>query len=138
MGTLFLEVVTPEKVTVSQEVDMVVAPGSMGEFGVLEGHVPFLTGITGGELRFTVNDRAEHLAVTTGFAEVSSDRVSVLVDAAEMASDIDIARAQASIERARERLAKGRGTEEVDTVRAEAALRRAMMRIKIAEKGGQP
>ena len=137
MGRLFLEVVTPEKVTVSQEVDMVVAPGSLGEFGVLEGHVPFLTGIIGGELRFTADGRTERLAVTTGFAEVSNDRVSVLVDAAELASDIDITRAQKAIERARERLTKSRGTEDVDTLRAEAALRRALMRVKVAEKGTQ-
>ncbi len=138
MGRLFLEVVTPEKITVSQEVDIVVAPGSLGEFGVLPGHVPFLTGIIGGELRFTAGGRTEHLAVTTGFAEVSDDRVSVLVDAAEVASDIDVARAQRAIERARERLEKSRGKEEVDTLRAEAALKRALMRIKVAEKGGQP
>lgn len=59
MGKLHLEVVTPEKVMVSQEVDIVVAPGSMGEFGVLEGHVPFLSGIEPGELRFTSGSQTE-------------------------------------------------------------------------------
>ena len=109
MGKLHLEVVTPAKITVSQDVDMVVAPGSLGEFGILEGHVPFLSGIVPGELRYTVDDKTAYLAVTSGFAEVSDDNVSILVDAAEVAEDIDF-------------------------IRAEAALKRALMRIKVVEK----
>jgi F-type H+-transporting ATPase subunit epsilon len=134
MGNLHLEVVTPEKVMVSQEVEIVVAPGSLGEFGVLEGHVPFLTGIMPGEVRYTSGGQTEHLAVTSGFAEVSDNRVSVLVDAAEKARDIDMERARKAMERAQQRLAKDRGTEDIDFARAEAALKRAIMRIKIAEK----
>ena len=83
MGNLHLEVVTPEKILISQEVDMVVAPGILGEFGVLEGHVPFLSGIVPGELRYTLGDKIESFAVTSGFAEVVNDKVSILVDAAE-------------------------------------------------------
>jgi F-type H+-transporting ATPase subunit epsilon len=134
MAKLHLEVVTPEKVMVSQEVDIVVAPGSLGEFGVLEGHVPFLTGILPGEMRYTSGGQTEYLAVTTGFAEVSKDRVSVLVDAAEMAQEIDLDRARESMERARQRLEKERGAEDVDHIRAEAALKRAIARIKVAKK----
>jgi F-type H+-transporting ATPase subunit epsilon len=134
MGKLHLEIVTPAKITVSQDVDMVVAPGSLGEFGVLEGHVPFLSGIVPGELRYTVDDKTEYLAVTSGFAEISDDNVSILVDAAEKASDIDLERAKKAVERATERLAKDRSAEEIDFIRAEAALKRAMMRIKVAEK----
>ena len=134
MAKLHLEVVTPEKVMVSQDVDIVVAPGSLGEFGVLEGHVPFLTGILPGEIRYTSGGQTEHLAVTTGFAEVSKDRVSVLVDAAEMAQEIDLDRARESMERARQRLEKERGVQDVDFIRAEAALKRAIARIKVAEK----
>ena len=77
MSELFLEVVTPEKVVVSQEVDMVSAPGSEGEFGVLPGHISFLTSIVPGELRFTSGDTREYLAVSSGFVEVSNDRVSI-------------------------------------------------------------
>ena len=134
MGRLYLEVVTPEKILVSQEVDMVVAPGTEGEFGILPGHVLFLSGIVPGELRYTSGPIRESMVVTTGFAEVSNDKVTMLLDAAEKPSDIDIDRAQRAMERAKERLAKERGTEDIDFVRAEAALKRAIARIKVAEK----
>ena len=134
MAKLFLEVVTPDQVVVSEEADMVVAPGTEGEFGVLPGHALFLSGIVPGELRYTSGTKKESLAVTTGFAEVSNDKVSILVDAAERASDIDIERARRAIERARQRLAKERGAEDVDFRRAEGALQRALIRLKIAEK----
>ena len=134
MGKLHLEVVTPAKITVSQDVDMVVAPGSLGEFGVLEGHVPFLSGIVPGELRYTVDDEVEHLVVSSGFAEVSNDNISILVDAAEKVRDIDIDRAKKAMQRASERLEKHRGTEDIDSVRAEGALKRAMVRIRVVEK----
>jgi F-type H+-transporting ATPase subunit epsilon len=134
MAKLFLEVVTPDQVVVSEEADMVVVPGTEGEFGVLPGHVLFLSGIVPGELRYTFGSQKESLAVTTGFAEVSNDKVSILVDAAERAADIDIERARQAIERARERLEKERGAEDVDFRRAEAALQRAIIRLKVAEK----
>ncbi len=134
MGNLFLEIVTPERVVVSQQVDIVVAPGSLGEFGVLQGHVPFLTGILPGELRYSADGKTEYLAVTTGFAEVSDNKVSVLVDAAEKATEIDVERARRAMERAKERLAKDRGSPDLDFHRAEMALKRAMARIKVAEK----
>ncbi|HUU79986.1 MAG TPA: F0F1 ATP synthase subunit epsilon [Acidobacteriota bacterium] len=134
MGKLHLEVVTPEKVLVSEEVDSVVAPGALGEFGVLEGHVPFLTGIVPGELRYTSKGQTKYLAVTPGFAEVSNDKVSVLVDAAERAHDIDVDRARRAMERAKERLSKDRATEDIDFARAEIGLKRAIARIKVSEK----
>jgi F-type H+-transporting ATPase subunit epsilon len=134
MGRLFLEIVTPEKVLVSQEVDAVVAPGTEGEFGVLPGHIHFLSGIVPGELRYDTGTKKESMAVTTGFAEVSNDKVSVLVDAAEKRLEIEVERARQAMERARERLEKGRETKDIDFVRAEAALKRAVMRIRVAEK----
>lgn len=134
MGKLFLEIVTPERVLVSQEVDMVVAPGSDGEFGVLPGHVLFLSGIVPGELRYTAGTEKGSMVVTTGFAEVSNDKVSVLVEAAEKAGDIDLDRARKALERAKERLAKERGTKDIDFLRAENALKRAIARLKVSEK----
>ena len=134
MGKIFLEVVTPEKVVVSQDVDMVVAPGTEGGFGVLPGHVLFLSGIIPGEMRFKSGSETVSLAVTTGFAEVSDDKVSVLVDAAEKGTEVDIERAQQAVARARERLAKGKGAEDIDYARAEVALKRAIARIRVAEK----
>ncbi len=134
MGRLFLEIVTPEKIVVSQEVDSVVAPGTDGEFGVLPGHIHFLTGIVPGELRYNTGAGKESMAVTTGFAEVSNDKVSILVDAAEKASEIDAERARQAMERARERLGKNRRAEDIDNLRAEASLIRAIVRIRIIEK----
>ena len=134
MGKLNLEVVTPSGIIINVEADMVVAPGTEGEFGVLPGHINFLSGIVPGELRFTNGEKTEYMAVTSGFAEVSMDKVSVLVDSGEIAHKIDIARAQSAIDRAKERLSKKRDVEDIDFVRAEAALHRAISRVKVAEK----
>jgi F-type H+-transporting ATPase subunit epsilon len=134
MEKLKLEVVTPAKVVVKADVDMVVAPGTEGEFGVLPGHVLFLSGLIPGELRYTSGTEKEFLAVSGGFAEISDDRVSILVDAAEKASDIDVERAKRAAERAKERMAKDRAREDIDFRRAEAALQRALVRLKVAQK----
>ena len=74
------------------------------------------------------------MVVTTGFAEVSNDKVSVLVEAAEKAGDIDLDRARKALEKAKERLAKERGTKDIDVLRAENALKRAIARLKVSEK----
>jgi len=134
MGKIFLEVVTPEKMVVSQEVDMVVAPGTEGEFGILPSHILFLSGIIPGEMRYNSGSETVSLAVSTGFAEVSDDKVSILVDAAERGTEVDIGRAQQAAERAQERLAKGKSAEDIDYSRAEIALKRAIARLKVAEK----
>ena len=134
MGNLHLEVVTPENVMVSQEVDIVVAPGSLGEFGVLAGHVPFLSGLIPGELRYSSGSQTERFVVTSGFVEVSENNVSILVDAAEKASEIDVQRAREAKNRAEERLAKEREAGDIDYLRAEGALKRAIARIRVAEK----
>ena len=134
MERLYLEIVTPEDVLVSQEVDTVIAPGIEGEFGVLPGHIHFLSGIVPGELRYDSGTTKEFMVVTDGFAEVSNDRVSILVDAAEKAENIDIERARDAMTRAQERLARDRGAEDIDFLRAESALKRAIIRIKVAEK----
>jgi F-type H+-transporting ATPase subunit epsilon len=119
---------------VSQEVDIVVAPGSLGEFGVLAGHVPFLSGLIPGELRYSSGSETERFVVTSGFVEVSADNVSILVDAAEKASQIDVQRAREAKKRAEERLAKERETGDIDYLRAEASLKRAIARLRVAEK----
>jgi F-type H+-transporting ATPase subunit epsilon len=133
MGILHLEIVTPEKVIISQDVDTVVAPGSEGEFGILPGHIPFLSGIVPGVLRFEFQGTTASMSVTTGFAEISADKVSILVDSAEKAADIDIERAERARERAEKRLAE-RDKEDIDFMRAQIALRRAITRIKVAKK----
>ena len=134
MDKLHLEVVTPARVVLEKDVDMVVAPGSEGEFGVLPGHVSFLSGIVPGELRYTAGSEKEGLAVTAGFAEVFKNKVSILVDAAERAGEIDAERARKAMERAKERLSRERSDKDIDFVRAEAALRRAVARLKVVQK----
>ena len=134
MGALFLEIVTPEKVLVSQEVDMVVVPGTEGQFGILPEHINFLSGIVQGELHFESNNSTQYMSVNAGFAEVSANKVSILVDSAEMADQIDIERAQKSMDRAKERLAQEREKEDIDFLRAEIALQRALIRLKVAGK----
>ena len=134
MDKLHLEVVTPARVVLEKDVDIVVAPGSEGEFGVLPGHVSFLSGIVPGELRYTAGSEREALAVTAGFAEVFKDKVSILVDAAERASEIDEERARKAAERAKGRLSHDRSDKDIDFSRAEAALRRATARLKVVRK----
>ncbi|MBN2418701.1 MAG: F0F1 ATP synthase subunit epsilon [Deltaproteobacteria bacterium] len=136
MGKLNLEVVTPAGIIADVEADIVVAPGSEGEFGVLPGHINFLSGIVPGELRYTNGDKTEYMAISSGFAEVSNDKVSVLVDSGEISHEIDIERAQSAMERAKERLAQKRDSADIDFIRAEAALQRAISRIKVAKKIG--
>lgn len=134
MDKLYLEVVTPDRVVVSQEAKTVVAPGTEGEFGILPGHVLFLSGIIPGELRYTTDSDTVSLAVSHGFAEVSDDKVSILVDAAERAPEIDKERATMSMERAKKRLDEAKTNVDIDFLRAEAALQRALVRLKVAQK----
>jgi F-type H+-transporting ATPase subunit epsilon len=134
MDKLHLEVVTPARVVLEKDVDSVVAPGSEGEFGVLSGHVSFLSGIVPGELRYTAGSEKEVLYVTAGFAEVFKNKVSILVDAAERVTEIDAERAKKAMERAKERLSRDRSDKEIDFARAEAALRRAVARLKVVQK----
>lgn len=135
MDKVNLEVVTPARVVLRQDVDMVVLPGSEGEFGVLPGHIPFLSGILPGELRYTAGSEKGYVSLSSGFAEVFNNKVAVLVDAAEKAGDIDLERAKKAIARAKERLSRDRSDKEIDFLRAEGAMKRAMVRVKVAEKG---
>lgn len=126
-----LEVVTPEKIVVSEDAQIVVAPGSLGEFGVLIGHTPFLTTLKTGAVHYKdANGNERFLFVSGGFAEALPDKVTVLAESAERRRDIDTERAKAAMERAERRLEK---EEDVDFVRAKAALERAVYRLKLAE-----
>lgn len=131
---LTLEVATPQRLVVAETVDEVVAPGIEGSFGVLPGHAPFLTTLGVGELTYRRGREEYHLAVNGGFAEVRSDKVIVLADAAERPPDIDRARAERARERAEQRLA-GRGQDEIDYARAAAALARALTRLHVSGRG---
>lgn len=141
MARILLEIVTPDKVVVSEEVDIVTAPGVAGEFGVLAGHAPMLAGLKIGSVHYRVGDREEWVAVSGGFCEVTGKKVTLLVEAAEKAHEIDVERALRAKERAEKRLqeAQAKG-DRLAEARARAALQRALNRIALAErvKAGHP
>ncbi|MBF0210473.1 MAG: F0F1 ATP synthase subunit epsilon [Desulfamplus sp.] len=128
---IFLEVVTPSKAVVSEEAQIVVAPGSEGEFGVLKGHTTFLTSLKLGSLRYKDNSGQDRVVfISGGFAEVLPNKVTVLAESAERRKDIDVERAKRAKERAEKRLTSA-GASDIDFVRAEAALRRAVHRLSL-------
>ena len=128
-----LEVVTPEKEVVNEPVQIVMAPGSLGEFGILSGHTPFMTSLNIGGIHFRdQNGKDQYVFVSGGFAEALPDQVTVLAESAEKMEDIDPERAKEAMARAEKRLAEDRAKEKVDVARAKAALERAVMRIKIS------
>ncbi len=128
-----LEVVTPEKSVISEDAQIVMAPGELGEFGVLSGHTPFMTSLQLGTVRYEDSSGTERFVfVSGGFAEALPDRVTILADSAERRKNIDLDRAKASRERAEERLAKDDDAD-IDFIRAKAALVRAINRIRLVE-----
>ncbi len=131
MGTLQLEVVTPDKTVVSGEVEMAVCPGIEGEFGVLPKHVSLLSALKIGGMRYRTGGKDEHVFISGGFADVNNDVLTVLAESAELADSIDTARAMAAKERAERRIAGH--DEKVDMTRAEAALQRAIVRLQLAQ-----
>lgn len=133
MAKLNLEIVTAERVVYSQEVDVVVAPGTEGELGILPQHAPLMTMLQPGELRVRQGGEEQSVFVSGGFLEVLADKVTVLADTAERAEEIDTARAEEARKRAQARIAEPRT--EVDYARAQAAMFRSLMRLKVAEKG---
>ncbi|MBX3301899.1 MAG: F0F1 ATP synthase subunit epsilon [Nitrospira sp.] len=131
-GTILLEVVTPEKLLLSQQVDEVIAPGSEGEFGVLPGHCHFLSTLRIGELRYRIGEQTDSMAVLWGFAEVTPTKVTVMAEIAEKAEDIDVERATAKVAEAERRLQAGGLPSEVKE--AQISLEKAHLRKKIAER----
>lgn len=129
-STLQLEIVTPDKVVVSQPVDYVGVPGIEGEFGVLPHHVPLLSALAIGDLYFRAGGETEHVFVSGGFAEVSDNKLTVLAESAERGENIDVARARAAKERAEVLLAAKNA--ETDLYRAQLALQRAVERLHVA------
>jgi F-type H+-transporting ATPase subunit epsilon len=128
---LRLEMVTPYKKVLSTEVDEVTAPGTLGEFGVLPGHTPMLTNLKVGELVYRTGGETFHVAVNWGYVEVENDTVTVLVETAEPADEIDLERAKAALGRAEEALKK-LSPEDKSYLIMEAALERAAIRIQVA------
>jgi F-type H+-transporting ATPase subunit epsilon len=134
MATLHLEIVTQERRLYTGDVDMVVAPGSDGEMGILPHHASLLTTLKEGVLKVKHDGREDLFSIGGGFLEVQPDRVIVLADAAERAEEIDLARAEEARRRAEE-LLKERPAG-VDIEKALTSLRRAQIRVAVAQKRG--
>ena len=128
---ILLEVVTPDRMVLTTEADVVVCPGVEGQFGVLVNHIPFLSALEIGEMYYRQGGKTEFLAVNGGFAEVTGTKVTIVAESAEMGHQIDVERAKRAMERAEKRMAAGR-TADVDWARAEAALRRSIVRARVA------
>ena len=132
---LTLEIVTPDRALLREEVDEVVVPGSEGEFGVLPGHTPLLSMLKIGELWYRQGQEKHFLAVAFGFVEVLPDRVTVLAQVGERAQEIDIARAERAKQRAEQRLAQGQLTQvDLDIERARIALLKSLLSLQVATR----
>lgn len=130
---LSLEVVTAERIVLNDRgIDVVIAPGAVGELAILPQHAPLITPLVAGELRVRKGAEENAYFIAGGFLEVLRDKVTVLADAAEHAEEIDVARAEEARRRAQETLA--RRHEQPDVIAAEAALRRSLLRLRVAER----
>jgi F-type H+-transporting ATPase subunit epsilon len=131
-STLTLEIVTPARLLVREQVDEVQIPGAEGYFGVLPGHTPLLSTLQVGQLWYRKGQEKVFLAIAFGFAEVLPDRVTILAQVAERAEEIDIERAKGALQRAESRLT--RPTLELDLERARIALLKSLIRLQVAER----
>jgi F-type H+-transporting ATPase subunit epsilon len=132
MATTRLEVVTPERIVLEEDVDIVVARAAEGDIGVLHGHEPLVTPLPVGELMYRQEGEERHLAISGGFMEVRPDKVTILADLAERSEEIDRQRAEQARERAEALLAQHRGTEL--EAAAAASLQKALLRLRVAER----
>ena len=130
---LLLEIVTPERQVFSDQVDSVVVPGAEGELGVLPHHAPLVSTLGVGELRIRKGGSEESFAIVGGFLQVRPDKVVVMAETADIASEIDIAKAEEA-RREAERALEGGYQEGADLAAARAALQQALLRIRVAER----
>jgi F-type H+-transporting ATPase subunit epsilon len=130
---LQLDIVTPEKLAYSDEVDAVTLPGSEGELGVLPHHAPLISTLGAGELVLRKGGAEESFAIVGGFLQVLPDKVVVMAETADMASEIDVERAQAARREAEQAL-EGGFVEGADLSAARAQLQAALIRIRVAER----
>ena len=131
---LLLEIVTPERLAYSDTVDSVQLPGSEGELGVLPHHAPLVSMLGVGELRIRKGGAEESFAIVGGFLQVRPDKVVVMAETADMASEIDLEKAQHAKREAEQALEGGARTDAVDLAAARASLQHALLRIRVAER----
>ena len=127
-----LQIVTPDRLLVHEQVDEVQIPGSEGYFGVLPGHTPLLAALAVGELWYRKGQETTYLSIAFGFAEVLPDRVTILARLAERPEDIDVERAEAARTRAEERLAHHRT--DVDYERVRISLMKSIVRLQVSSR----
>ena len=132
MATLKLEIVTPEALTYSEDVEMVTLPGVEGEMGIYPMHVPLMTQIVAGELAVRKDGRDFFLAVGEGFVEITGDKVAIMTDMAIRAEQIDEAKAEEARRRAEARLSERLGAE--DTAMVSAALAHSLAQLKVKRR----
>jgi F-type H+-transporting ATPase subunit epsilon len=132
--SLELQIVTPDRLILKEQVDEVEIPGSEGYFGVLPGHTPLLASLAVGEMWYRKGQEKTYLSLAFGFAEVLPDRVTILAKLAERADEIDVERAEAARERAAKRLAEQQSA--VDYERARLALLKSMTRLSVSARIG--
>jgi F-type H+-transporting ATPase subunit epsilon len=132
MATIRLEIVTPEKMVFSEDVDAIQAWGVEGQLGILPHHAPLMTMLQPGDLVIRKGSHEELLTISGGFLEVRPDKVVILADACERAEEIDVARAEAAKQRAQEVLKTA--VTGIDSAAAEASLRRSLARLRTVEK----
>ncbi len=128
---IHLEIVTAERLVLSDDVDQVNAPTKDGRVGILPRHMPLLTVLTEGELSIIKGGVRTEFAVFGGFMEVLPDRITILADSCDRSDEIDLERAEEAKRRAEERLSSRKSNQ--DMALAEADLRRALMQIKMAK-----
>ena len=130
-----LQIVTPDRLVLKENVDEVEIPGSEGYFGVLPGHTPLLASLAIGEMWYRQGQEKTYLSIAFGFAEVLPDRVTILARLAEKADDIDLERAEAALARAQKRLT-GSQQDAVDYERARTALLKSLARLNVSSRIG--
>ncbi len=133
--TIQLEIVTPDRLLVNEQVEEVEIPGKSGYLEALPQHAPLITELAPGELTYKHGGKVNRLAVSWGFAEVLPDKVTVLAQTAERPEEINVQRAQEAKRRAEEQLQSPKPDTDYDA--ALAALQRADVRLQVAALKGQ-
>ena len=135
MTTLKLEIVSPDRLVVAEEVEELQIPGKAGYIGVLPGHTPLVTELDIGEMSYKKEGQSQYVSIVFGYCEISSDRINILAEKAEKAEEIDFSRAAEFHHRAEERLSNLQATD-IDFDRAASSLKRAKTRMEVSKKTG--
>lgn len=131
MSVFTLEIVTPTRILEAEEVSYVRCPGTDGSFGIMASHREAVIGLDVGEIKITQGGKDSFYATSGGFAEITKEKVQLLVETVEKADEIDSGRAEASLTRAKGRVS---GTDGSDSKRAETALFRAVNRLRVSKR----